>query len=242
MEAKKTISDLDFEKFIELVHLLDFTDEENEHSAVTTIVDRLSRFIGNIPADDAIILGNAVQDIQNNEMEAAEEEYNYFKLKNPELEYNPEGTLGFSPIRYFELSLQTVERAYERAEEVLAKNPHDISSEKPFTQIKDARTLLPLLRMKGSYEYPIKKNMYFKNKIPVVEEEELAAMVFELKELLGEEQKVAAKFINYIYNKNPNRVYHFVEHFITRIHVLYLDKDLEYEVNKEFLETLKKVA
>jgi len=61
-----------------------------------------------------------------------------------------------------------------------------------------------------------------------------------INELLGKNNNVMGKFLDYIYDKNYLDCHFFVDHFLNRLNVLYQDKKVELPADKEFLDNLKK--
>ena len=235
-------SEVKYEDFKELVSFLKSSEDENEFYV---IVKRLTRFIENMTGTQSVFLGNIVKDILEGKEKEGEELFNVFRETYPTLQVDPEGKLEPEKIKYFEVALQGCELVYNRAKEALNnsnnidKSPNHLNS-----QVIAAKELFPLINMEGEFEYPMRRALYFKKDInrPLsIEQFKLADL--QLKAIFGDKKhNIMGKFLNYIFNKKTENCYWFVNHFLTRLDVLYKDEEMIYPADKEFYENLKKIG
>ena len=233
-------SELKFEEFKDLVLFLKFSDDESEGFNIT---QRLQRFIENMSAVQSLILNNITTDILNEQYESAKTLFDSFQMTYPDTQFDPEGKLDLTKIDYFELKLQSCEVMFERAKNVIENNETvDKFELNVNSQIYNAKLLLPLLAMKGSFEYPMHRTLYFKqNPNRPITLEEFKEADKKLKDILGK-NNVMGKFLNYIYNLKDDKCKFFIDHFLTRLDILSKDTELAHPANKEFKELLMKIG
>ena len=229
------IKDVPFSDFVELVQFLKFNDEETEYHNITK---RLTRFIEGMNAYHSVLIDNIVKDILDDKTEDAEQLFNTFNENFGDLNFDPEGRLDLTDFNYFEISHQSIDMLFEQAKERIKEDIADDIDR----QVYNAKTLEPLLKLNGRFEYPIKKFMYFKNNVyrPVTKEQ-LKITEEQIAEMLPEGNNVMGKFMEYIFHKKPERISTFIDHFLHRVDVLYRDEDVTHPSNKEFYELLKQL-
>ena len=234
-------SEVKFEEFKELVEFLKFNDNDEEGFNISK---RLTRFIEQMSGMQMVIINNIVDHILKGEISTAEANYKSFHLTYPDTQFDPEGKLDMDKIDYFEVKLQSCEVLYERAKYIIDsdgeidKFEYDINK-----QICDAKTLEPLIKMNGQFEYILHRALYYKqNPDRPISMEQFKDADKKIKELIGGENNIMGKFLNYIFKLKPEKCRFFIEHFLARLDVLYKDKNLEHPLNKEFKENLMKIG
>ena len=197
--------DVTFSDFKELVSFLKFGDEEKEYHNITK---RLTRFIEGMNAYQSIMIDNTVKNILEEKYDDAEKIFDSFKETYPDIQFDPEGKLDLTDFNYFEISLQTCDMLFNQAKERIEGNrASDVDR-----QIYNAKTLEPLLKMTGRYEYPCHKVVYFKqNNLKPVTKEDLKNLEEEIKEIIPEENNIMGKFLEFIYHKKYEKCNVFVE-------------------------------
>lgn len=230
-----SFKDVKFEEFKELILFLKFNDEETEYHNITK---RLTRFIEEMNAYQSVLIDNIVKDILEGKEKDAHDLFDTFQKTYPNIKFDPEGKLDLTDFNYFEISLQSIDMLFSQAKEKIENN----SAEDIDFQIYNAKTLEPLLNLNGRFEYPLKKFMYFKNNsIRPITKENFKKIEIIINELFPEENNILGKFLNYIYYKKYEKCITFIEHFLYRIDILYKDKELTHNSNKEFYELLKQL-
>lgn len=226
-------SDVKYEEFKELIDFLKFNDEDNEAYNITK---RLTRFIVGLSATQSIMITNMVSDIIAGQ--DCELDFNNFQESFPDLQFDPEGKQDLTNFQYYEIALQSIEILYETAQDKI-KNGNGTNID---WQICNAKTLEPLLKLDGKYQYIMRKQVYFKNNHNVViTQDQLKTVESQLKELVPNNQSIVDKFFYYITEEKPERVHFFIDHFLYRLDVLSKDKNIEANANKEFYNNLKKI-
>lgn len=228
-------SEITFEDFKELVLFLKFNDDENEYHNITK---RLTRFIDSLNAYKSILIDNIIKDILSNKEEDAKILLDRFKESFPDTQFDPDGKLDLTNFNYFELSLQSCDLIFNQAKEKINSNQETILDR----QVYDAKTLEPLLKLNGRYEYPLRKVLYFRQNTPrSISKEEIKELESKIKELFPEENNILGKFLDFIFYKKYEKCRIFVEHFLYRVDILFKDKKREHPSDKEFYDLLKKL-
>lgn len=228
------IKEVKYDEFKELVEFLKFDDSTEEYHNITK---RLTRFIENMNAVQSMFIDNIVNNILTDSPEA-EKSFEVFKETYPDLNVDPSGKLDLNQFQYFEITLESVNLIYADAQEHIKNGKgRDVDN-----QVINAKTLEPLIKMEGKFEYPLRKALYFKKSNRPITPDKMKNAEEEIKELVGGDNNIMGKFLAYIYDKKPERVQLFIDHFIYRLDILAKDKKLSHPDNQQFLENLKKIG
>lgn len=228
------ISQVKYEDFKELVKFLQFNEPNSEYHKITK---RLTHFIKDMNAIQSVFIDNIVNNILTESPEA-ENSFNVFKQTYPYLEVDPNGKLESEPFQYYQIALHSINMVYEEAKSHLEnKTLRQVDQ-----QVLDARSLEPLIKMEGQFEYPIRKCIYFKKPNRPITVDQMKNAEEEIKQILGKENNIMGKFLNYIYYKKSEKISLFIDHFLYRLDITAKDEKLVYEEDKIFVENLKKIS
>lgn len=225
-------AEVPFTEFQELVNFLKFNDDEHEYHNITK---RLGRFIEGLDAFQSILIDNMVEDILTDKLKEAEILYNSFHENYPDKMFDENGTLDMSDIKYFEIALQSCDMLFEQAEEK-RKNNTDTQIDR---QIYNAKTLSVLKELKGEFNYPMRRVLYFKKNNISIAKETLYELEGKIREICPEKfNDIMGRFLFYIYDKKYDKCSFFIDHFLHRVSILHKDINHEYKSNEEFYRNL----
>ncbi len=234
-----TIKDLEYSNFIELVeYLKSISGEENEDGKMGFVLNRMGNFFPELTSLQELELGYVLDNLDK-------EKYERFRDNNPDIRVDETGKSSPSKKDYWMIKEKALNHLFDMAQNNLkSKDFKDNHPDRLDTQVHNAKTLSPLKNMQkqDSIAYAFKRALFFK-KFSFMPAEDFVKYEKHMEELGVEDYTVFLNyFLSYCYNKKYKNFSIFFEHVLKRIEILYSDKDLKSQFNKDFLEAIKSIV
>jgi hypothetical protein len=235
----KPIRELEFQSLIELLDYLEGasgSDIEEEKKAFAE--ERVWRFFPNLSFVQQLEFNVIIKDRNP-------EAFETFKLNNPDIEVDETGKSIPSEKNFWEVKEKALDKLYTNAVEQIAANGRDMSNNKIDTQVINAKTLSNLERvspsLSGVYFY---MRILFVNKFTtaLINYDNINTVEEKIKNLKLDPVPLMSRVISYCNDRKYEEFSIFLEHLFQRVNLLSLDKNLEIQSNKEFLESIKKIT
>lgn len=231
----KTITDLSFEEFKELIYFLSKDVEKNN---IFKVLKRFERFVP-LTIEQEISMLIIVDGILNSKGIDFKQNFEEFKKIYPELLFDPEGKQEILKQNYLLMELKTCEMLYIEAQKQL--NEGKLGKNNINKQIVYAKTLEPLMNISVEEKsFYIERALYLKNPKSKLTLEQFKYIENLLDDVFADINKtniIMNKLLFYI--KKENNIDIFIRYFKLRLFLLV--KKSNNEISKSFKENLEKL-
>lgn len=242
-ETLKMIIPLKEIMYEELVHLVNFLKGSNPNDSYEKKNENVFRRVGLFfPEFDAVqevkffsIISSILQDPAS-----GKSTFEAFKSAYPEVKVYRDGSGSPTRKKYWTIRLDSLEQMFIS----ISQKEKLLTAEK---QILEAKTLVNLNGVKPTAAYPITKKIYFRSTNNIEINENIVAKLEKMLKEMNLSTEVLNKFMTKYMGKNWGTIRNWFKHFESRLDILYIEYKenggiLENDVNKEFLENLKRVC
>lgn len=239
MEEKREIGKLGYVAASKMWELLDFLEslDENEETKKDSALIKLENFLPNIKTKDLIILKTICKDRDT-------DLYNSFVSKYSYIEFDSSGKSKPKNQEPWRVKLFSLEQVCSYSKQSIDAIGEDVLKHKPNKQIVNAKTL-KCLKSVEFRELALTRKLFankFNGQDLPVRLEDFEIIKNELKERIPNISKFISIVLDYCLRFSKKEDFEFfLSHVFARLDVLACDKDLEEQVNKEYLKSINNI-